>query len=319
MKSPHISHRVVFDIGSGTVKMQSAWIDESSSRILEKTGNFSCWLPISDFIAEHPEKEISKDVLEMIIFALLEGKKKSCLQGVFSLYFGVATEAFRLAKNGKEALALIEKKTGISLRCISHEEEALLGRKALCVEGYFHPEEDFIAWENGGGSLQITAQSKVDREVFCFMKKIGKIPFKNHVIENIQRKKKNLAVSPNPISEEDAHKAIEWLAFELQTIPSWLSLGLESLEGKVIGFGGMFPCIQNSLGKSDFTKEDVRLFLNALIAKTDEDLKGNEPTTFQVLDPLFLYAVMDILKIKSVSYKSLIGSTSALLVSKSIH
>ncbi len=310
-----LSHRVAFDIGSGSVKMQSAWIDESTWQIMEKTEGFYSWIPIRDYIDLHPQGEISRDVMEDIIQLILEAKRKAFLPKVSSAYIGAATEAFRIAKNGKEALSYIKEKTGVILRCLSQEEEATLGRNALQVEGHIPPGKSFLSWENGGGSMQITGSGKKAGEVLFFNKKLGKIPFKNYVLQRIQRKTCSIFISPNPISQEEALEAIAWLDRELGSIPSWLIEELIAMQGEVIGFGAMFPILRQQLGHDVFTKKEIWQLVQSQLGRSDIELSSGEDPTFQVLDPLFLYAVMDVVGIESVSYKKISGSTASLLVS----
>ena len=303
-------YQVAFDIGSGSLKMQSAWVDPIVCRISKKMETISLHIPLRDSIDQDPNLNIPEEMVQRLISSILDLKIQAAVHGSIFKCVGVGTESFRIAKNGKEVLSRIQNETDVLLFCPSPSEEALLGRKALIAEGILSKDADFISWENGGGSMQIATAS--EGKLLSFNKSLGKIPVKNHLMSQIQGKDIRENASPNPISKQEALQTISWIQSHLDDTPTWLSSKISSCE--VIGLGGMFACVQRKLHKAEFTKEEVYQLLALQLGKTDQELSQTEDSTFMVLDPLFLYAIMSALNIEKVRFERVTGSTSALLV-----
>ncbi len=81
----------------------------------------------------------------MLITSLKQLHNKADLHGPVSLSVGIATEPFKVASNGQEALKRLGMETGIRLFCLSPEEEALLGIKALHAEEKIDMSDEFIS------------------------------------------------------------------------------------------------------------------------------------------------------------------------------
>lgn len=305
------SYRVAFDLGSGKVKMQAAIVDEVSLRIIKVLDISEISIPLRESIDQDSNGCISEDMIQLLLTSLTKLQNQASLHGSVSKSVGVATEPFRVAKNGKEVLKKIQDLTGIHLFCLLPEEEALLGVKALQAEGKIASMEESISWENGGGSMQITFSSKEGSQFFT--KNLGKVPVKNYIIRQIQGKDPKKHISPNPISQSQAKATLAWLEEELKDAPYWLK---ENPSIKVIALGAIFPNLHKTLAKIEVTKKDLVELLADRIGKTDEELEGGSDPIFMVSDLLFLYAVMEKLHIEKVEYSQLKGpgSTSGLLI-----
>ena len=306
-------YRVAYDIGSGKVKMQAALIEDTSLRIIKMVDTSEIFIPLRDSIDQSKDTFISEEMIHLLLSSMKQLQNKASLHGVISQSVGIGTEPFRVAKNGQAVLKRLEEETGIRLFCLSSEEEALLGVQTLHAEEKVSPGDEFISWENGGGSCQMTFTSKEGTQFFT--KSLGKIPVKNYILHQIQGKDPKISQSPNPISNEEAKSTLSWLQEQLQDAPSWLQ---DNPSIQVVGMGAIFPNIQKTLGKPDITLQDLLKLLAERIGKTDKELKGSSDPTFMVSDLLFLYAVMEKLGIEKVKYEQLRGpgSTSGLLIDK---
>lgn len=95
-----------------------------------------------------------------------KAKQESLLQAIegFSLlmkaynvskYRACATSAMREAKNGKEVIENIKKKTGVNIEIIDGKEEGALIYEAGEVDKYFSNKDSYIYVDVGGGSTEI--------------------------------------------------------------------------------------------------------------------------------------------------------------------
>jgi exopolyphosphatase/pppGpp-phosphohydrolase len=310
------SYRVALDLGSGSIKMQSAWIDPNTNTISKREKIKSLYIPLRESIDENPESAISGPVLTLLMQGIEELLENAHLPGIASDKIAVATEVFRVASNGKEILKELEKRFDIKISCISHKEEAWLGRKALEAEGKLLVEDDRIAWEIGGGSTQITSSSKEE----VFLKQLGKTPIKNYIITQIQQKNLTEKTSPNPISKQDSLLAIDWIEKQLSDAPFWLRQKVKK-NPCVLGMGGMFPAAHSFLKKTVFSKEEIFSLLQERVEKADHELLEETHPIHLVSDFIFLYATMKALEIESVEFAKLTGpgNTSGLLTLDTKH
>lgn len=108
----------------------------------------------------HKSKTISHAAIERIIEAIKEAKDKLSFDGKDAV--GVATAAFRLAKNAQEALETIRKETGVEFRIIDGEIEAKLTTLAVeeALKKCGMDGKSFMLVDIGGGSTEIILQKE---------------------------------------------------------------------------------------------------------------------------------------------------------------
>lgn len=313
-----LQYRTAIDLGSGAVKMQSAWVDNREGRIVKMCEKD--WVPmrLRDALDRDPNHAFSEETIQRLIDVLAGFKQKSAQKDISNIYLGTATESFRLASNGRQVLDRIEKELGIRIYCLSQEEEAILGHQALWAEGLVNRGSSYILWENGGGSLQISSKTK---EGFKFYNRsIGKVTLTNYLLEQVQGKDIRKNPYPNPISSDDFEKTLTRIKSELKDIPSWLKESLSSSETDVIGFSAMFPSAIIGLEKRAFTKTELRRLIDERIGKKGEDFSDghSENQPFVLSDMIFLYSIMDAIGIEKIQCpeKRGPGSTSGLLVNE---
>lgn len=312
----NIQYRIAFDLGSGTLKIQAAWVDPLNGRIAEMAYQSKINIPVGEALARDPEGKIPEEIVQQLIDALREFKEKTPKEIDIAGCIGTATEAFRRAANGIEVVQRIEEAAGVKIFILSPEEEAILGQRALEAEGLL-PNEPFIVWENGGGSMQISSKTKDGIEFYGIP--IGKVSMKNHIIGQ-QGNDFRETNSPNPVSPELAEEAKNWVKKSLENFPDWLKAKLREKNLEVVGFSGMFSTATRVLKRKEFTIDDVQTLLNRFVGKTDRELidfgYSGEDALFAVSDLLFLHSVMTELEIQKVRFTKTEGpgSTSGLLI-----
>jgi exopolyphosphatase/pppGpp-phosphohydrolase len=110
---------VAFDLGSGKVKMQAALVDEASLRIVKVLDTSEIFVPLRESIDQDSNGSISEDMTQLLLLTSIKKlQNRASLHGTVSKSVGVATEAFRVAKNGEEVLKKIQEATGIRLFCL---------------------------------------------------------------------------------------------------------------------------------------------------------------------------------------------------------
>jgi len=297
-----LEYRAAFDLGSGKLKMQSAWVDPRRGKIVEMAESSELVIPLREAIDGDPNGKIPEEVAAQLQDALAKMQAQAESHGAIPKYVGGATASFRAATNGEEIIDWLGREQGISIYLLSSEEEASLGRESLLAEGLL-PKEDALIWENGGGSTQISRKTAEGLKFFNLS--VGKVAMKAFLIEEVQGRKGQ--ASPNPISREEADRAIAWSSSKFQGAPEW-AVGADAL-----GIGAMFPNVMRGLGKSTFSKGDLKQLIEERLGKTDEELGGD---AYIVSDLLFLYGAMDALGIEQVVCPKMRGpgSTSGLLI-----
>lgn len=305
-----LQYRVAFDLGSGKLKMQAAWVDPSQNRVVKIALTDEAVIPLSEAIQRDPNGNIPEQVIRQLNDSLSMMQKKAESEGNVSAYIGGATEAYRAANNGAEVLAQLSDRFHISMFLLSQNEEAVLGYGSLVAEGLMPDEKNVLVWEIGGASTQLS--HKTDGVFEAFNLQNGKVPMKNYIIQEIQQKH---SLTPNPIEAEEAVQAIGWVKGQFQDAPDW-TRGNQT----VLGIGAMFPGVQKGLGKSTFTKMELEQLIEKRLGKLDDDLSPNDTASvYMVSDLLFLYGVMDELEIDHVVCPNMQGpgSTSGLLIDES--
>ncbi len=296
-------YRVAFDLGSDDLKMQAAWINPKKNQIVKVAVTESLNLPLQEAINRDPNSEIPQEMVQQLKAALLGMQERAQLDGNVTTFVGGATMAYRSAPNGNEVLDKLSKELGISMFLLTPNEEAMLGYSSLEAEGLVS--KGALVWENGRGSTQISHIAKGEFEAY-------NLPVdKAAIIQEIQ--KRGSSSPPNPLGKEDAAAGIQWTQAQFQDAPDWVRK-----KKTVLGIGAMFPNAVKGLGKSTFTKSDLRQLIDQKLDKADQELSAEQdPNTLYMLsDLLFLYGVMEELEIEEVECPKLQGpgSTSALLL-----
>jgi exopolyphosphatase/pppGpp-phosphohydrolase len=257
----------VFDIGSGATKVMCCKFETLSKRVEEIFFQEEVEVHVkkdlqeNGRLSENIEQQLVENVLE-----LTEKAQKGCERRC-EVFFGVATAAFRLAKNGAEVLARVADKTRVELRIVSQEEEGRRGfLTAQCLE--HGGSGNILSFDSGGGSFQIAAQSlENESENLCYEGPWGSVS----VWGALKNLKENAPV--NPVSKEEFRNLIDVLVRKMPPKPSWMDG-----EKKVVAIGGptslfhMIEILTNDC--KEMTSQKVEdLVLDKVLGKNSAELQ----------------------------------------------
>lgn len=301
IQSPdYFERRVAFDIGSDQIKMQISDIDLIKNKIINSLFTECMSLQLRENIATSLDGclnvKMQNKAIEVISVLMTKAR-----QFHPQSHFAVATEALRLAKNSEDIVVRIKNETGLSLKIISKEEEGILGFISALHESDVDPRKA-VCWEFGGGSSQITVVQDDQYEVYQV--KLGKVPMK-HLLLSIQGKDGSKLDSPNPISEEDLEKAVQYIHENIEEISPLLHEKLQNQNCIVLG-RGINP-LWGMADSAQFDQERVYYELCSRLNLSDKciELKDEilqEYVPYRVSNLVFAYGMMKVLNIQNVKY-----------------
>ncbi len=272
-----LQNRAAFDIGSGTTKMVVATVDtclQNVKQILKEKDIPDKYKDDLDNSQGRFSEEIQRKGLEA-----LQQLKKEAQEYDPDQYVGVATSAFRKAKNGIMLANRIKKELGIRVQIIPQRTEAILGFLAAYPQTGLDKKE-ILVWDIGGGSMQITIV-RDDNTFEVYEGKLASVSMKNKIISEIQGKSYKEIRSPNPMGEAVATKAVN-MAQNYAAIHVQKAIKEKAKHLTVLGIGGVLyysvreQCVKE--GKS-YTISDVKKALTTRCKLTDSEIKGKYAAT----------------------------------------
>ena len=307
-----IQVQAAFDIGSGSTKLLVAQVDHCNKKIVKVLLEAQKAVGYKEDLKNSNNTQLSQTITASGLAALTELKSKA-MEYKPHRFLAVASEAFRLANNGKDFAQRIEKELGLTVKILTQDQEAILGFIAGSTQ-LPHPLEDTIVWDIGGGSIQMVTLK--DGEYFIYKGKLASVPFMELIIYKIQKlKSKN---SPNPMSKEDAKLAIaEAQKRAAQEVPPFLQEKLANPKTKIIGIGGVHYFSIRRSNKKSYSVKDVEATLEKRLGLTDEQIGGPFAST-QVSNPCLVLGHMRALKIKEVATPENINLAHGILLEPNI-
>lgn len=266
--------RGVIDVGSGSTKVNVSTIDKCTQKITTELYQSSEKVSYKQALSENGDTlpatiiaDGEKAILKLKAAGDGEVKVISELTKLGQKavqWRGIATSAFRTAKNGKPTLDGFSGKFGFPFKLVSSEEEAKLGY-AVGISMASDPSKA-VVWDIGGGSQQLTFKES-NAKVKMLMFENGAESVKTKIIQNVLKKDPKQTKTPNPIGKANlaaSEKAIQEMFPEAQfaKVPA----GTE-----VIGIGGVHQfAIPKATGKEGaYTLQDVTTALASYVDKDD--------------------------------------------------
>ena len=294
------SIRAAFDVGSGTTKMKVYRYQSCANKpvSIEEVKGPGCAGERKVSYGEDVEKagQIDEQTLKRGASALKELKRLAVKCGARD-FVGVATSAFRRAKNGESVAEHLSGSTGISVKVISRKQEALLGfRGAVSKLGL---DSKICVWDIGGGSMQIVC-SPDGKKTVTYLGNLASIPFKNAIIKfQANSSGRQASSTPNPVSQSDYLHALGITQKEAAKVTS--KLGDQLKKSTVVGIGGVhFYAVGDAVGKREYSASDIRSALSGKLAKTDRELGGGEYVDTSVSNLILVEGMMKYLEVASV-------------------
>ena len=289
------SVRAGLDVGSGTTKMKVyhyRFCAGGPASIKEVSGpNCAGERKVSYGEDVESTGKIGEQTFRRGVNALKELKSLAVKCGAQD-FMGVATSAFRRAKNGQSIAERLSRSAGIVVRVISREQEAILGFRGATLK--LGLDSKICVWDIGGGSMQIIC-SPNGKKTVAYLGNVASVPFKNAIIKFQARQ----TSTPNPISQKDYRYALGITQKEAAKAVS--ALGDELQKSTVVGIGGVhFYAVGEALGKREYTARDIRAALAGKLSKTDRELGGGEYVDTAVSNLILVEGMMKHLQIASV-------------------
>jgi exopolyphosphatase/pppGpp-phosphohydrolase len=276
--------RATVDAGSGAIKVYVADVYTKSNQVKKVLFNEAFPVPLQKALAASPDKKsvpgemASPDtsfeggIQEHLVGTFKNIREKFNELGVKKVR-AVATEAYRQAdQDGPRIVDTIRKWTGIPLTIVSQDQEGHIAFECAVAKAGTDSKKT-IVWDIGTGSHQMTHKTE-DDQYDVFKKGMGAVPFKNFVISKIQGKDPQIIKTPNPITEENRQKALEFgKNLASQATPSLLE---KVKTANVLGIGGLF---KNSILTRVNDPKEIHLsklqdVTTSLLNKTDQELNS---------------------------------------------
>lgn len=270
-----IEHRTAFDIGSATMKMKTAKVDKCREPSVEITRQKEVKVSFAENTRNYL---LSRDIQNIGIEQLKILKKEAMTQGA-QTFAGVATAAFRQADNTPLFLAEIKAETGINIRMISQDEEAVLGYKAATANTK-NPSENIVVWDIGGHSMQMIMKHR-DQNYRVYRGRLASLSFKNQIIETIQRRAADGQASPNPIGRQNLTAALEMAMNAAGDVPDEIKYSIRQAGATIIGIGGVHnQSVRKQIGKnSAYHRDDLANALKDKLDLSDIQIGGHYADT----------------------------------------
>lgn len=304
--------RAAIDVGMAGPKLQVAEVNPKTNKLIKilHTERFfvNFYEALSEGINCHLLPEIMADGLK----AFREAVKIARLFNAEGIV-AIATASFRHAANGEQFAFEIQNQTGIKVHIIDQELEGKLAFQAVLAKADVSP-EDLVMWDIGGGSMQLVMQVP-DGSYMMHCSQKGSGHFKDYIIENIQHKDSNKFKSPNPMSPEDIIQA-EAYACDLSTrIENLFKEKINCPTTMVVGAGSLFGLdISTRVGhKTPFLIEDLKIVVDALKDKSDNDLGGDDFAFVKGSNSILVLGFMRGLKIKQMHIVNVNNADGAIL------
>ncbi len=290
-----IAYRAAFDVGSTTTKMKVARVN----KCLQKNEAVIYKNEIKVPYAENKHSGVFSPQIRNTGIIALQRLKEEAIYNKAEAFSGVATESFRHSGNTLEFLGEIKEKTGISIKLIDQDQEAILGYLAASS---FFPDRarNLIVWDIGGGSMQMILRDE-NKEFTIYRGKMASVSFKEKILMQILQRKLGKHSSPNPIGKENLKTAIEMAAMAAGDIPQSIKKAMREPDAVILGIGGVHnESIKKQLKSNAlYTQEELINALNARIGLGDKDIGGPYADT-EISNMILVLGFMEKLGIKDV-------------------
>lgn len=303
--------RAAIDIGSGSSNLKIAKVDPKTHKIVTEVFKQSITVPYQKHMELSHDNTFDKEVQDIGLQAMKTFKEITDKYQVKKVV-AVATAAFRQATNAPELAREIERQTGIHVWIIDQDLEGILAFEAAMATTDAKPDKS-IVWDIGGGSVQLTGQNSKDE--FVVQKgTLASIPFKNALIGEIQGKNSKEVTTPNPVSEQDVNKALEYVKEHMTPMDPFIAQRLKEPGVEVIAVGNLFNFgIKPTAGDNAIaTQQGLETGVKNLLNKTNEDLNKGPFTEIAVSDPLLILSYMKAMDIQQVHILNVNNADGAL-------
>jgi exopolyphosphatase / guanosine-5'-triphosphate,3'-diphosphate pyrophosphatase len=302
--------RAALDIGSGATNLKIAKVDPATDKITAVLLEKSLPVPYQKELELSTNNTFNQSVMDQGIQAI-KTLKEIANQYQVKKIVAVATAAFRQADNAPQFAQEIEAQTGVPIRIINQDEEGVLAFRGALALTPVDPQQT-VVWDIGGGSMQLTTLT----DVGTYLVEKGKTasaPFKNFVIQHVQKHRLETVSTPNPITLDQMALIINQAKeFAGQTDP-FIQNKLIQPTTKVLAVGNLFNYSVRPLVNSQIVeRQALHQAVDRLANKTDAELPGQSFADVSVTNPLMILGYMERLHIPQVEVVNVNNADGAL-------
>ncbi len=303
-----IAVRAAIDLGTGGPKLRVAEINQETGKIVRILHAEQFFVRFHESLAK--SRMFSEDIKARGYEAFQQAVAKAKTfnpEGIVA----VATAAFRDAANGLEFAQEIQEKNGVKVHVIDQKLEGELPFLAVLAKTNAKSEE-LLIWDIGGRSTQFV---RIGPHSFCHVdgRQEGSGLFKDYIIEKIQGRSIHECKSPNPLSAEDVNQAKAYARSLSENVDQVFKAKIQQparavVVGPVFGNG-----IAKSVGKTSFTREELRAVVNGMINKPDEELGGDDFACVEASNAILVLGFMEGLQIEEMQIIHVNNADGALI------
>ncbi len=269
-----IAYRAAFDVGSATTKIKVARVDKCLQKNEATIYKNEIKVPYAD---NKSSGAFSPEIRNTGIIALARLKNEA-INNQAEAFSGVATESFRQASDTLDFLREIKEKTGIAIKLIDQDQEAILGYLAASA-AFPGRKKTVIVWDIGGASMQMILRK--NKGFIIYRGQTASISFKEKILLEILQRKPGTFKSPNPIGKENLKKAIEIASAAAGGVPENIKTAMSEPDTVILGIGGVHnESIKKQLkSNARYTQEELINAVKARIELNDKDIGGHYADT----------------------------------------
>ncbi len=290
--------RAAFDVGSGSTKMKVTEFNTCTQSVTKVLLEDQRRVNYQDSLQSSPDQSFSQEVQTQGLSALKSLKEKALAQNA-KRFSGVATAAFRKAKNANTYVEFVRKDLQIPIHIISQEQEALLGFKGAAVLSLV-PAEKLLLWDIGGGSQQMVALNE-QKEPQIYYGDLASVSFKNYIISTLQKKNIQRVKTPNPLGKSTTQKAQKYAEEIARTaVPAFIQNKIQEPGTQVVGIGGVLArSIFDQVSPTEVIEpSDILKSLRKRQHLRDTQIGGDFPQT-EISNLALVFSYMNALKMKN--------------------
>lgn len=308
--------RGAIDIGSGTTNLKVAKVNPETNKIISIIFEQTVPVGYQKQLEMSPTHEFNDQIMKDGIASIKLLKDLANEQGAQKVV-AVATEAFRSAANSPTFAQEIEKQTGVQVRIIDQDEEGILAFRGALAFTPVDP-QDAIVWDIGGGSMQFTTLSKQGTYLIDHGK-TASIPFRNAIIQDIEKQNLATVSTPNPIDRATMDSAIDYARSKADQTDQFFKDKFIQPGVKVFAVGNLFnlgihPLIDKDpiVSKKIMNQAELMEALNTLIDRNNEQLIDFSMPDVAVSNPILVLGYMQGLDIPKVEFVKVNNADGAL-------
>lgn len=311
-ENPNIVIRAAIDIGSGATKLRVAEVNLKSHKIERILYTESFAVPYQEELEKSHNNTLSEEVMQ-IGFDALKKSHDIAMQYNAKKVVAVATAAFRTAANAPEFIQRIKRDAGIDVYVIDQKLEGELAFEAAKAQVDI-PLMNLIVWDIGGGSLQLTTLDPKGN-LAVFKSSMASVPFKNLIIQNVQKRNPKQYVTPNPMTIEQIQLANQEAKEIAKKVDNFFRNKLSNPNSLVVGVGNIFiyrvlPLVDD---KQTYTLSDLRQKVQQLAGLTDGQVSKDSFGNVAISNPILILGYMEELKIPQVKILDINNADGAML------